>query len=100
MVATQPRTGGQAVNSDYFAGRLKELREAAGLTQPGLAKRAGLSKQAIAQWEQGLRGPSWANVVALAEALGISVEAFLEPPAKRPPAGRGRPKKKGKKKGS
>jgi hypothetical protein len=35
----------------------------------------------------------WSNVVSLAAALGVDVLAFLKPPAKRPPAGPGRPPK-------
>jgi putative transcriptional regulator len=81
------------VNGDYFAGRLKELREAAGLTQAELAERSGLSQKAISQWEQGVARPLWDNVIALAAALGVDVAEFLKAPAKRPPAGRGRPRK-------
>jgi transcriptional regulator with XRE-family HTH domain len=83
------------MDSSRFGARLRELREAAGLSQKALAERAGLSQGAIAHWEQGLREPSWSNVVALAEALGVDCRSFLEPPgkaakAKRP---RGRPRK-------
>jgi len=85
--------GGRAVNGRYFAGRLKELREAAGLSQKALAERAGVSQQGIAHWEQGERDPSWPAVIALAAALGVSVEAFLEKPGEAPPRGRGRPPK-------
>ena len=81
------------MSAKNFAGRLKELREASGLTQPALAERAGLSKDGIAHLEQGRREPSLATAVALAEALGVRLEAFLTPPAARPPQGRGRPRK-------
>jgi len=76
-----------------FAGRLRELREQAGLTQPQLADRAGLSKAGIADLEQGRRQPAWETVVALAKALGVSCDAFLQEPATAPPAGPGRPRK-------
>jgi transcriptional regulator with XRE-family HTH domain len=93
-MATEPLTGGRLVMShEYFAGRLKELREAKGWTQEELARKAGVSQRGIANWELGLRAPSWPNVVALAEALGVPTDTFLKPPAKRPPAGRGRPPK-------
>ena len=81
------------MSAEWFAGRLKELREQAGLTQPELADRAGLSKAGIADLEQGRREPSWATAVALAGALGVEVTAFLQEPAPREPAGRGRPPK-------
>lgn len=61
-----------------FAGRLKELRVQAGLTQDGLAERAELSKAGVADLEQGRREPSWATVLALAKALGVTCQAFLE----------------------
>jgi transcriptional regulator with XRE-family HTH domain len=67
-----------------------ELREQAGLTQQELAGRAGLSKAGVADLEQGRREPS----IALAEALGAEVTAFLEEPAKRSQTGRGRPPKR------
>jgi putative transcriptional regulator len=81
------------MSAEHFAARLKELREAAGLTQGQLAEKADVSHRAISAWEQGWREPSWSIVVALAEALGVGVEAFLEPPKARPPAGPGRPPK-------
>jgi len=81
------------VTTEFFAARLRELREKAGLTQPALAERAGMHKLGIAQLEQGRRKPTWATVVALAEALGVTCEAFLHPPADREPAGPGRPRK-------
>jgi hypothetical protein len=40
-----------------------------------------------------MREPGWFNMLALAEALGVDCRAFLEEPAERPPAGRGRPRK-------
>src|SRR5262245_29005878 len=81
------------MSAKWFAARLKELREGAGLTQPQLAEKAGLSKAGVADLEQGRREPSWATAVALAEALGVDCGAFLEAPADRPQTGRGRPPK-------
>jgi transcriptional regulator with XRE-family HTH domain len=77
----------------YFAARLKELREEHGLTQKQLADKAALSQRAVSHWEQGIREPSWSNVLALAEALGVTCEAFTTAPVDRPAAGRGRPRK-------
>ena len=82
------------MSAEWFAGRLKELREQARLTQPELADKAGLSKAGIADLEQGRREPSWATAVALAGALGVEVTAFLQQPAPRPQTGRGRPPKR------
>lgn len=76
-----------------FAARLKELRVQAGLTQDGLAERAEMSKAGVADLEQGRREPSWATVVALAKALGVTCQAFQEEAAASEKAKPGRPPK-------
>jgi transcriptional regulator with XRE-family HTH domain len=79
-----------------FAERLIELRKKASLTQQQVAERAGIHKLTVAKLEQGIREPSWATVLALANALDVNCLAFAEndapsgPPRKRP---RGRPPK-------
>jgi transcriptional regulator with XRE-family HTH domain len=67
-----------------FGARLKELRKGAGLTQEQLGEQAGLHKLTVAKLEQGIRQPSWATVLALADALRLSCEAFQVKPAPRP----------------
>lgn len=80
-----------------FAGRLRELREAAGLSRKELAERAGMKSEAgIRDLEQGLRIPGWDTVLALADALGVPIQAFREEPAEPAsvePRKRGRPRK-------
>lgn len=88
--------GGRAKNDDTgFGGRLKGLREAAGLSQQALADRAGLNVFGVAKLEQGQREPAWSTVLALAAALGVTCEAFGPPPGDKPgpraPAGPARP---------
>jgi transcriptional regulator with XRE-family HTH domain len=86
-----------ADKSSRFAGRLRELREEAGLTQEQLAAKAGMHKLGIAKLERGERGPSWSTVVALCEALGVPCQAFLEAPkTSQKPRRRGRPPKEAK----
>jgi transcriptional regulator with XRE-family HTH domain len=85
--------GVSLMNAEWFGGRLKELREQVGLTQPELAERSGLSKDGIAQLEQGRRRPAWDTVLALSAALGVDCTAFTEPPAAREPTRPGRPAK-------
>jgi putative transcriptional regulator len=75
-----------------FAKRLKELREAAGLTQKELAEKATVGQRTVSHLEQGAQTPSWATVMKLAEALGIDSTAFLQPPKTRRKPRRGRPK--------
>jgi transcriptional regulator with XRE-family HTH domain len=53
---------------------LKALRTEAGLTQAGLARKAGLSKQIICDLERGRRlGQNEPTLAALADALGVTV---------------------------
>ena len=59
-----------------FAERLQKLREQAGLTQAKLAETSGLPLGSIRNYEQGQREPYWQVVFKLADALGVSVEAF------------------------
>lgn len=79
--------------SEIFAGRLRELRTAAGISQKELADKAGMTKDGIAHLEQGRRSPSWETVLALASALGVEVGAFTIAPKDAPPSERGRPRK-------
>jgi transcriptional regulator with XRE-family HTH domain len=83
------------MNADYFAGRLKELREQAGLTQPQLADRAGMNRFGIAKLEQGVSKPSWESVIALCQALNVTPNEFIREPSVRPEPKRGRPPKEG-----
>lgn len=61
-----------------FGKRLAELRQVAGLSQPELAEKSGISVGGIRGIEQGRRDPTWETVLALAEALGVSVAEFQE----------------------
>jgi transcriptional regulator with XRE-family HTH domain len=79
-----------------FGFRLRELREAASLSQEALAQRAGMHRFGIAKLERGEREPVWATVRALARALGVSCSAFesdSDAPTEGPPKPRGRPRK-------
>ena len=79
---------------EWFAGRLRELREQAGLSRQQLADRAGMKSEAgIRNLEQGIRRPSWDTVLALCQALGVSCDAFTRPPGELPPPRVGRPRK-------
>jgi DNA-binding XRE family transcriptional regulator len=84
-------SGGEAMSAEWFAGRLRELRGEARLTQGQLAERAGVKRDAVARWERGTREPSWSNVLALADALAVSTEAFRQEPGPAPPPQPGRP---------
>ena len=57
--------------------QLRQLREAAGLTQRELGNRIGVSGQAVAQWETGGKRPSEENLTKLADVLETSTDAIL-----------------------
>lgn len=83
-----------APEADWFGLKLKELREAAGLTQQGLADKAGMSKGGLADLEQGRYSPSWGVVLVLAKVLGVECTAFQKrPKASTKLSGKGRPAK-------
>jgi len=53
---------------------LRELREAAGLSQRQLADAVGLTDQTISNIERGARTPSVETALSIARVLGVSVE--------------------------
>ncbi len=57
--------------------RLKEVRTAAGLTQVELATMAGVSRKTINTVENGVFVPSTTLALALARALGTTVEGLF-----------------------
>jgi transcriptional regulator with XRE-family HTH domain len=57
-----------------FAERLRALRLAAGLTQAGLAARAGVSEATVSDYECGPRRPRPRRLAALARVLGPSLQ--------------------------
>lgn len=86
-------TGGHMVT---FPEKLRQLREAAGLSQEALARAMGMSVGIVRDYEQGRKEPSMRSVFKLARALGVDCRAFeMEDagPAEAAPA-----KKKGKRK--
>lgn len=63
--------------SQIFAKRLKEAREAKGLSQAKLAELAGFQPSAISHFETGGRSPSFDNLKRLADALEVSTDWLL-----------------------
>jgi transcriptional regulator with XRE-family HTH domain len=81
-------------DKQQFAARLRELRQAAGLTQYELAARTGLHRHAIAKLERGERGPAWTTIQVLAQVLGVAHEDFLVAPQNTDKPPKGRPRQK------
>ena len=60
------------------AQRLADLRRSKGFSQEGLARKLGLSRQAVSKWETGTADPSTSNLLALAKLFGVSAEELLK----------------------
>ena len=60
--------------------RLKEAREAAGLTQVALGESVGVEQHTISQWESGHRTPRADKLPLLARVLGCKIDDLFEPP--------------------
>lgn len=83
------------MTKETFAARLRELREAAGLTQIELAQKSGLPSTKIRDMEQQTSALKWEEVEKVADALGVSLDCFREmPPGEPERPGPGRPAKK------
>jgi transcriptional regulator with XRE-family HTH domain len=62
-----------------FGARLRQLRQAAGLTQEALALKCGWSGQSrVGNYEAGRGDPPFAELPVLAEALGVPIGALFE----------------------
>lgn len=59
------------------ANRLRALRKAKGLTQIKLAERAGISRSVIARYETNRTELSTRNLVKLARAMSVPVDAII-----------------------
>lgn len=57
--------------------RIAQLRRRRGLSQAKLACALGLSTSTIAMYEQGRREPSVSVLIALADALGVTIDYLL-----------------------
>ena len=63
--------------AERLENRLRELREAKGLTQAQLADLIGVSRKTVNTVENGVFVPSTVVALKLAKALGSSVEALF-----------------------
>ena len=59
--------------------RIRELRQARGLTQRQLAEEVGMSIPAVCQWEIGLRTPQTRMLPRIARALGCTIDQLYDP---------------------
>lgn len=64
-----------------IASRIKERRKAMGLSQEGLAEKAGVSTNYLARLELGSKQPTLQMLLRLSNALAVGVADLLEEPA-------------------
>lgn len=67
----------ERAKEDWFGRRLKEVREGSGLTQAQLAEFAGVSEQAVKNWESGRKFPAFERIPRLARLLGVPPGRFF-----------------------
>lgn len=60
-----------------FSEKLRELRQAKGISQATLAQEIYISRSAVAKWENGLGLPSEESLAQLCEYFGVSPEELL-----------------------
>ena len=61
----------------WLGNRIRQAREQAGLTQDKLADLIGVSRTAIARWENGDIEPKLKNLISLAKQLHVSTDFLL-----------------------
>lgn len=57
--------------------KIRELREARGMTQAELARAVKVAKPTVCMWESGARRPDLGHFLALADVLGCSTDVLL-----------------------
>lgn len=60
-----------------IAQRLADLRRRKGISQEELARRLGLSRQAISKWERAESSPDTDNLIALSRLYEVSLDELL-----------------------
>lgn len=63
--------------TDLFPQRLRHLREQRGISRRVLSELSGLSKNMVAVYENGETEPSLSALLALSDALDVSVDRLL-----------------------
>ena len=58
--------------------KLKERRKQAGLSQEQLAERLNVSRQAIIKWETNKGIPDIANLIAISDEFGLSLDKLIK----------------------
>ena len=57
--------------------KIKEFRQARGMTQQALADAVHVTKGAVSMWENGIRVPDVSTLLALADVFGVSSDNLV-----------------------
>lgn len=68
---------GVAVTKSKFSERIRKLRADHNLTQEELSSRLGLTKQAVSQWERGIREPDFATLEKIADYYCVDTDYLI-----------------------
>lgn len=60
-----------------IADRIKYLRDRYGMTQSDLAKRLGVSRNAVNLWEMSISSPSIANLIEMSKIFDVNVDYLI-----------------------
>jgi len=71
------RTGEERDRSLILGARLRQSREGLGLVLQDVADLFSTSRNVPSQWESGVRGPSYANLIKLADYYGVTTDWLL-----------------------
>ena len=74
---TTERTTNQATAQRIIGARIREFREAAGLSQAELARRVYVSRQTVGNWEAGRTLADVQSLVLLSQVFGTTVDALI-----------------------
>lgn len=74
---TTERTIDQATAQRIIGARIREFREAAGLSQAELARRVYVSRQTVGNWEAGRTLADVQSLVLLSQVFGTTVDALI-----------------------
>ena len=62
---------------EKIGGRIKQYRIEKDISQAALARKAGMSKATVCQYESGKRLPALEQLILISNALGVSANAIL-----------------------
>ncbi|MDD5773762.1 MAG: helix-turn-helix domain-containing protein [bacterium] len=69
---------------DMIGLNLRRVREQNGFTQEAIAKKLGVSRQAVCMWESGKREVSVSKLIEVAEIFNMSIDEIIRPGKVRP----------------